>query len=470
MAELIKKGKLLRAGLVYTISNVILRGISFFTMPLFIRLLTPEEFGRYNVFISFESILFMFSGLTMHVSIKNAYYDQKDNYNSYIQNCVYLDFFNSIFILILSNIVCFFWSKEIDLNFYEVNLLTLAGFCGATTNIYSSKLIMDYKAGDFAFVSFLTIIFGILISLLFIFTFFESDHYLGRVVGAILGQVIATIYVLWRIFKNGFYKIDIKQWKYGIKISLPIIPHGLSQVALSSIDRVMIKYIYNAAQAGIFSFTYTVSLIPQVLFQSVSSIWEPWFFEQMNNKNYIEIRRKSTIFCLVISVVFIMISCIVPEFVLLMATEEYVEAIDISIIVLIGSYFATLYNIPCEVEYFLKKTKHIATSTLVCAIVNCLLNLFLMQFFNYKVAAYVSMLSYLLYFIFHMYMSKYLTNKWLFDVSRFILIIILSVVLMIISLLCIDIRSVRLFILLLFFSLGFLKHKQIFLIIKELKK
>lgn len=438
-----ERGKLLKAGAIYTIANVLLKGISFFTIPLFIRLLTPEEFGRFNVFISFECIIFMFSGLTLHASIKNARYDKKDDYDSYIKNCVYVDFFNSIIISIVANIVCFFWSEQIDLNFYEVNLLTLAGFCGAVTSIYSSKLVMEYKAGDYAVVSFISVITGIALSLLLIFSLFDFNHYLGRIVGLVCGEIIAAVYVLWRIFITGFTGINFSHWKYGLNISLPIIPHGLSQVVLNSANRIMIKYLYDAAKAGIFSFTYTVSMIPQVLFQSVSSVWEPWFFERMSENDMEQIRSKSNLFCLLISFVFVIMACLTPEIVRILATEEYVEAIDISIIVLMGCYFATLYYIPCEVEYYHKKTKHIATSTFVCALINVGLNFILMQYFSYKIAAYVTLVAYLLYFLFHMYMAYHIRRECIFDLKTMTLIIVLSLIFMALSLVFINVIVVR---------------------------
>ena len=98
-------GKLIKAGLAYTICNVVLRGISFFTVPLFIRLLTPEEFGKYNVFISIEGILFVISGLAIHTSIKNALYDKKETYDNYVKNCVFIDIAVSILIGIIAGFV-----------------------------------------------------------------------------------------------------------------------------------------------------------------------------------------------------------------------------------------------------------------------------------------------------------------------------------------------------------------------------
>lgn len=463
-------GKLLRAGTIYTIANVLLKGISFFTIPLFIRLLTPEEFGRFNVFISFEGIFYMFSGLTLHASIKNACYDKKDDYDTYVKNCVYVDVFNSILIAIIANIICLFWSRQIDLNFTEINLLVISGFCGAVMSIYGSKLVMEYRAGDFAIMSFISVVTGILLSLVFIFTVLDFNHYLGRVLGLVIGQVVATAYVLTRIFKNGVSPLKFDYWKYGLTISIPIIPHGLSQIVLSSANRIMIKYLYNAAQAGVFSFTYTVSMVPQILFQSISSVWEPWFFEQMHQNEIEQIRRKSTFFCILISAVFIMMACVTPEIVKTLATEDYLDAIDISIIVLMGCYFATLYNIPCEVEYYYKKTKYIAASTFICALINVGLNFILMQYFRYKVAAYVTLFAYLLYFLFHMFMAYYICKKWIFDIKKMSLIILMTISLMSVMLVFIDTFIIRMSVLVVIFVIIWKQKTAIIKLVKEIKK
>ncbi len=436
--------KIIKAGLAYTICNVMLRGISFLTVPLFIRLLTPEEFGKYNVFISFESILFIFSGLTIHASIKNAYYDKKDTYDKYVKNCIYLDFFNSITLLIIANILCFFYQSIIDLSFQEVNLLVVSGFCQAVVSIYSATLIMEYRSRDFITVSFISVLVGISMSLLFIFTLFDFNHYLGRVWGGLIGQLSAAIFILIKIFKHGFSKVNIASWIYGLKITLPIIPHGLSQIVLSSANRIMIKFFYSAHLAGIFSFTYTVSLVPQILFNSISNVWEPWIFEQIDKKDYSAINDGSIKFAALISFVFILMSYLVPEIIRLLATEDYYDAMDISIIVLIGCYFATLYYIPCEIEYFFKKTQYIAFSTVFCALFNVLLNYILMQSYSYKIAAYVTMVAYFLYFIFHMIMTRHICGRWVYNIFKFIQIIVMSVSLMLLSIYLIDYFALRL--------------------------
>ena len=461
---------LLKAGTMYTLCNIVLRGISFVTTPLFIRLLTPEEFGKYNVFISFESIMFIFSGMTIHASIKNAFYDKKDTYEDYIKSCIYFDIVNSLLITIILSIL-FLWKETvIGLSYIEINLIIVSGFCQAAISVYSAKLIMEYKSGDFIVISLLTVCVGISLSLLFIFTLFASDHYLGRVWGGVCGQIAATLLVLYKIFKNGISTIKFSDWKYGLSISWPIIPHGLSQIALSSANRIMIKYVYGATYAGIFSFTYTVSLIPQILFNSVSNVWEPWFFEKMDKKDYKSISNGSINLAVLISACFLLMSCIVPEIVKILATEEYYDAMDISIIVLIGCYFATLYYIPCEVEYFYKKTKYIAVSTFLCAVINIGLNFVLMQYFNYKIAAYVTMIAYFLYFLFHSYMTYYICRQWIFPIGKLALLIIVSCLLMGVCLMMIDFLLGRLLLILLILLLLVVFYRSEFQAIMEYVK
>ena len=64
--------KAFRSGIGYTVGNILIKGINFLTLPIFSRLLSKEEFGVYNVFVSYDSILFVLIGLALHASIRSA--------------------------------------------------------------------------------------------------------------------------------------------------------------------------------------------------------------------------------------------------------------------------------------------------------------------------------------------------------------------------------------------------------------
>ena len=49
--------KALKAGLGYTVGNMLVKGLSFLAIPLFARLMTVEDFGIYSTFSSYVMIM-----------------------------------------------------------------------------------------------------------------------------------------------------------------------------------------------------------------------------------------------------------------------------------------------------------------------------------------------------------------------------------------------------------------------------
>ena len=46
-----RTSKAIKAGVGYTLGNILVKGIGFISLPIFSRLMTTEEFGVYNIFI-----------------------------------------------------------------------------------------------------------------------------------------------------------------------------------------------------------------------------------------------------------------------------------------------------------------------------------------------------------------------------------------------------------------------------------
>ena len=66
--------KVIKAGIGYTIGNYLLKGLSFLSVPVFSKLLSTTEYGRYSTFVAYEAILFVLIGAAIHSSYKNARY------------------------------------------------------------------------------------------------------------------------------------------------------------------------------------------------------------------------------------------------------------------------------------------------------------------------------------------------------------------------------------------------------------
>ena len=61
-----KMPPMIKAGLWFTICNLLQRGISFITVPIFTRIMSTEDYGLYSIYISWYSIMTIFA--TLHLS------------------------------------------------------------------------------------------------------------------------------------------------------------------------------------------------------------------------------------------------------------------------------------------------------------------------------------------------------------------------------------------------------------------
>lgn len=96
--------KALKAGIGYTIGNYLIKGISFLTVPIFARLLSPSDYGIFNTYLAYESILYLFVCLALHTCLKNAKYKYQENFPSFASSCLLLICMNFAAWLLLANI------------------------------------------------------------------------------------------------------------------------------------------------------------------------------------------------------------------------------------------------------------------------------------------------------------------------------------------------------------------------------
>ena len=88
--------KALKAGLGYTVGNMLVKGLSFLAIPLFARLMTVEDFGIYSTFSSYVMIMTVLAGFTLHTSVRNAKLDYAERTGSYCSSVTLLVIGNSL--------------------------------------------------------------------------------------------------------------------------------------------------------------------------------------------------------------------------------------------------------------------------------------------------------------------------------------------------------------------------------------
>ena len=322
----LKKNKVASAGLGYTIGNYLLKGINFLTIPIFTRLMSTEHYGIYSTYMTYDAIISVFIAFALHSSLKNAKYKYKEKFEEYVSSILILPILFLLFLLIIVNIFCRQFSGLLELNRQVLNVLFVHAFANSIVTIYNGKLGLDYRYQDFLKISFTNTIMNLLLSLALMFTIYANERYLGRILGSALPLMAIAIFIYWKSFKTAKPKVNMDFWKFGLNYSLPIIPHGISQIILSSFDRIMIKNIVGTAEAGIYSLGCNIEQLVKITTTSLDTVWGPWFYERMNEDDYPAIKKYSTWYAYGMFVFLSSLIFAAPEIVRIMGAEEYQDA------------------------------------------------------------------------------------------------------------------------------------------------
>ena len=402
--------KALRSGIGYTLGNVLIKGINFLTLPLFSRLLTPEEFGVYNVFVSYDAILFVLMGLALHTSIRSANLEFRGEINRYTSSVSLIYLGNA---LVFLGVAALFWkplSGLLALPPAAVVLLVLGSFSNAVIYLYNTRLSLDYSYKKYLLVSAGSSVSNIALSLLLILTVFRSDRAMGRIIGASLPLFAVALILLVSFYRKALPKISKKYWKFGISYSLPMVPHGISQVLLGQCDRIMIRAMVSDAAAGIYSLAGNIKLVLVIITDSVATAWTTWFYGQMDKGDTAAIRKRSVQLMGLFFIFTTGLMALAPELVLILGGAEYDAGKYVAIPLVIDAFIIFLYNVIVPAEYYAKKTVYIMAGTIASALVNVVLNYIFIGQYGYLAAAYTTLASYVLYLIMHCIISRKLVG------------------------------------------------------------
>ena len=47
----------IKAGIGYTVANYFIKGLSFITLPIYVRLMSTVDYGNFNTYVAYESML-----------------------------------------------------------------------------------------------------------------------------------------------------------------------------------------------------------------------------------------------------------------------------------------------------------------------------------------------------------------------------------------------------------------------------
>ena len=405
-----------KAAIYNSIANIIVMLVGVLMIPITTRILPTEDMGTAVSFNTIRNICMYLFTLSMYSSIHKGMLDYKDEKKEFLSS-IFI-FGSAIIVLlfiiylpfkpIINNLLGFsdFLMYWLFISIFLLMARTIGMNYLLFHNKYMLTFIITILAGPFA--QFFSI---------YLISTLKTNKYFGRILGldvfnCIVGSVIIVVLLL-----KGKFVIRKRYVKYALTISLPLIPHLIAQIMLTQSDILMINHFEGASKTGIYSMAYTIGALLYTALTQLMSAWSPWVYRRLEEGNIEPIYKNSKLLLLIGGILAVGLMAITPEMVNIFLDDSYKECMYIIPSIVVGMFFQFIYLFFYDIEYFHKKTKYIAISSVIAAITNIILNLIFIPIFGYVAAGYTTAVGYLVLSLMHYIYMKKIDKRKIYDIN-----------------------------------------------------
>ena len=420
--------KPLKASIAYIVCSILQKSLSFITMPLFTSILTKAEYGQFTIYTSWEAILTILITLNLafgsfgHAMMK--YETKRDEYVSSIQSLVFL------FALLIICIYLPFSSFFNNLLELSTNLVLL--MIAEILATFGLQCWLGIKRYQYKYISvvIITLLMAVLSpALALLLIHYSNDKGTARILGYIIISIVfgGSIFVLNYIKGKKVYSKDY--WLYALKFNLPLLVYYFSQVIFNQSDKIMIEKLCEEglSDAAVYGVGHSIALILTFVLNAINNAYVPWLYESIKDGTFIKNRNMSLLITIVLCTLVGGVIWISPEIVTIMAGKEYLEAIyvippiSISLILLLFSQYSI------NIEFYFAEKWKLVIASIGSALLNILLNLWLIPIYGFVAAGYTTMISYVVFAISNYFsIFKYIRkNGSLYRIYNFPVMLIL---------------------------------------------
>lgn len=391
--------------IILVVGKICTQLITFFLLPLYTSILSTEEYGTVDLLNTLVSLLLPIITFQVEQAVFRRLIDSR-NKEKYKKNIISTAIF-SVAVQCLIYLCVFMSIAPFVNNNYKYFLAT-----NVVAYIFASLMQQIARGiGDnikYAVGSFLSALSTIIFNIIFLVVFNFGAN--GMLMANMLGQIVCTVYF---IFSLKLYKyISIKTFKKKLlrklwSYSIPLVPNAISWWIFNSSNRVIISAILGMAKNGIFSAASKFSSVYITIYNIFNLSWTEMVALHINDSDIKEFLNKTIneMLRLFTALAIGIIACM-PIVYPIMIDSSYWEGYNQVPIMIIGSFFNVIVGLISAIYVAKKNTKAIASTSIISAIINIVVNLALISFLDLYSAAISSVVAYLTMSIYRLYDIK----------------------------------------------------------------
>lgn len=398
----------LKDSAVYGISGIATRAISIFLVPFYTRVFTPADYGVIDLIAVISSVVSVVIPLEITQGVARFYPDAKPATLSraYASTALYftlVSFFGFLLlVLLLAPILEGVFKNAVSVEIIRVSALSM--FANGLFYFVQNQLRWRLEPKRHALCS---IVFSVLsLGLTVVFVLVMGSG----VIGVFLAQSIAgvTAFFLGLFLSRSSYEVSFQRGRLSEMLSFcgPLVPSSLGIFVLTYADRISITSIMTLADLGVFGIGYRIASVVSVIMVGFQGAITPLIYARYKDDNTpSELARLFRSFVFGALIIASGLSIFSREILMILTMPQYYSAGRVIPFLVVATFLSSMYVFMPGLA-IAKKTKVMALINFLGALLNILLNLFLIPLYGIAGAALSTLISSAAIFGTNMYLSQ----------------------------------------------------------------
>lgn len=409
-----RSSSLIKNTALLTVSKLATQVVAFILVPLYTFHLPAEDYGRIDLVMTYIALLAPLLSIQLEFA---AFRFAIDTRGDRIEMGNVLMTILSMIIPVVLIIVMVSFLLGVFMHIPYITLVSL----NIVIAILSSVLLQFARGiGDIKRFTIASIAIGVANSLLcFLFIVLLKWPAESLMIALALANLIGLIYIGQSIVRGIGSRATLRSVDQRLRLdmlrySIPLLPNSIAWWILNVSDRTIITWFIGAAANGIYAIASKFAFIPGIIFGIFNMSWSESASIHINSADrdsfFSKVSDMSLRLYVFVTVIYLLLIDILYPYII---GSEYLDSRLLIPILAAGALFQSILGNYSAVYIAKKKTKEIATSSVVAAVINILINLCLIKIIGIYAAAVSTAIAFaIMAAIRHFHIQRYVIIQY----------------------------------------------------------
>lgn len=401
----------MRDGAIYAIPTIVSRGLSVILIPLYTRVLSPADYGSFDLLSTFAALVNLTIALEVSQGIARFYSTETDAERrvSYASS----GFWFTVFCYAIFLLTTFVFSEKLSglimgraglETAFQIGVVYI--FLNGVFNLIQNQFRFELRSVHFATVSLIVTVMTAVLAI--VMTYIVTWGLQGFLLGMVGGMLAGCLYGLWHLNHSFCFKFQWTRLKDMLIFSAPLVPSGIAVFAGLYVDRLMINHYLSLQDVGLFGMGFRVAGIVGLVVVGFQGALTPLIYAHYREAETPgHLARIFRLFIAMALLMFLVVSLFANEILTVLTVPAYYDAASIVVFLVPAILLSNMY-IFAPGTAIEKKTHLILWINVAGALLNVALNALLIPLFGISGAAVAKLVSYGIVFALYMWFSQQL--------------------------------------------------------------